>query len=287
MPPTTHSAAQQARDALAQRLREIRHDAGLTGRGLADLAGWHESKVSKIEHGKQAPTIDDLHVWTKLCRAPRLAKELIAAQRTVDITWIEWRRMEELGLRHLQQAVHPKYQRTHRFRFYSSTVIPALIQTEAYARAVLLSVQRRRELPDDIDDAVAARLDRQRLMRERGRTFAILIEQGALYGGRGGPEVWAGQLGHLVNVAAMKNVSLGIVPFGCSREAAWPVETFYMFDDTEVNVELVSGYLTVTQSREIEMYAQVFAELAALAVHGSAARRLISAAIEATAEGQD
>ena len=54
-----------------------------------------------------------------------------------------------------------------------------------------------------------------------------------------------------------------------------------MFDDERVCVELVSGYLTVTQPREIAMYAQVFNELAAQAVYGPDARALIDAAIRA------
>jgi hypothetical protein len=77
-----------------------------------------------------------------------------------------------------------------------------------------------------------------------------------------------------------------VIPFGVGREAAWPVESFYMFDDAEVNVELVSGHLTVTQPREIEMYAQVFAELAEMAVFGTHARRLTSNAIQATTDDQ-
>ncbi|GGS74056.1 hypothetical protein GCM10010156_36250 [Planobispora rosea] len=54
-----------------------------------------------------------------------------------------------------------------------------------------------------------------------------------------------------------------------------------MFDDAEVTVELVSGHLTITQPREIAMYAAAFAGLADLAVYGEAARVLITAAIAA------
>jgi hypothetical protein len=50
-----------------------------------------------------------------------------------------------------------------------------------------------------------------------------------------------------------------------------------MFDDEQVAVELVSGYLTITQPREIAMYAQVFTELA---VYGAAARSMIMATID-------
>jgi transcriptional regulator with XRE-family HTH domain len=58
------SAVHQAKEALGHRLRDLRKDAGLTGRQLALLAGWPNSKVSKIEYGKQTPTEDDIRLWT-------------------------------------------------------------------------------------------------------------------------------------------------------------------------------------------------------------------------------
>ena len=61
----------------------------------------------------------------------------------------------------------------------------------------------------------------------------------------------------------------------------WPVEDFWIFDDRQVNVELVSGWLTLTQLREIAMYAKTFSELAEIAVRGAQARALITAAINA------
>src|ERR1017187_2219293 len=53
--PPSSSSAWQARQALGARLGELRQDAGLTGRALAQLCGWHESKVSRIEHARTAP----------------------------------------------------------------------------------------------------------------------------------------------------------------------------------------------------------------------------------------
>ncbi|MER5624224.1 hypothetical protein ABT061_24625 [Streptosporangium sp. NPDC002544] len=72
-----------------------------------------------------------------------------------------------------------------------------------------------------------------------------------------------------------------ITPASTDRSAMRPVEDFWIFDRSQVNVELVSAWLTVTQSGEIEMYARVFAELAGLAVYGGPARSLITAAIDA------
>ena len=81
--------------------------------------------------------------------------------------------------------------------------------------------------------------------------------------------------------AALPSISLGIIQTGLDREAEWPVEDFWILDDTRVSVELVSGWLTITQAREIAMYTQVFARLADMAVAGAQARRLITAAIDA------
>ena len=57
------TSADQARASLGIRLRDIRRDAGLPAVRLAQLAGWLSSKVSKIEHGKQTPSEEDLRAW--------------------------------------------------------------------------------------------------------------------------------------------------------------------------------------------------------------------------------
>lgn len=131
---------------------------------------------------------------------------------------------------------------------------------------------------DDVAEAVAARMERQRVLYEGDRRFAFLIEESVLRTGIGGAEVMAGQLGHLVSIASLPNVSLGVVPMLPDRER-WPAEGFWIYDTAQVNVELISGYLTITQPSEVAMYAETFAELAALAVYGANARALISDAL--------
>ena len=68
--PPSSSSAWQARQALGVRLGEIRKDANLTGRALATLCGWHESKGSRIEHARTAPAADDIREWCQHCHAP-------------------------------------------------------------------------------------------------------------------------------------------------------------------------------------------------------------------------
>lgn len=275
------SSAQQALQALGRRLRDIRQEAGLTGRALAQRAGWHSSKISKIEYGKQTPTADDIRAWCEQCGGGDQVADLVASLRAVEGMFVEWRQMERTGLRRAQKAVLPLWKRTRHFRIYSPRVIPGPLQTRAYITAVLTSIMRRRSIPDDVEEAVRVRVDKQRVLHEGDHRFAVLLEENVLRHPIGGPETMAGQLGHLLTVGALPSVSLGIVPLGGDRSTIWPVEGFWMFDDAEVTVELVSGHLTVTQPREITMYGAAFAGLAALAVHGAAARALITKAIAA------
>src|SRR5207302_2113066 len=114
--------------------------------------------------------------------------------------------------------------------------------------------------------------------------FAIVIEEGVLRSPIGGAETMAAQLGHLLTASALPSVSMGVIPLGIDRTEMWPIEAFSMFDDEQVIVELVSGRVTVTQPHEVAMYADVFAGLAAQAVYGPPARKLIADAIAALDE---
>lgn len=148
MPPSS-SSARQARQILADRLRELRVDAGLTARELAFRAGWERTKVSKIEHATRPPSAEAIRVWCRVCGAEGQGGDLIASLRAAEGMWVEWRRMERSGLRLAQEGILPLYEQTRQFRAYSSWIVPGLIQAEGYTRAALRAYQQRRGLADD------------------------------------------------------------------------------------------------------------------------------------------
>jgi hypothetical protein len=187
--------------------------------------------------------------------------------------------MERSGLRRAQEARLPLYERTRQFRAYSCWIVPGLIQAEGYTRAVLRAYQQRRGLRDDVEAAVAERVRRQRVLRRDGRTAAFVLEESVLRNGFGGQQVMSAQLAHLAEVTTWPAVSLGIIPASHDRGAAGAAEDFWIYDNEHVNVELISGYLTVTQPVEIAMYAQMFARLAEIALYGTQARDLIASAM--------
>jgi transcriptional regulator with XRE-family HTH domain len=275
------SSVRQARAALAQRLREIRLDSGLTARALALAAGWHESKCSRIEHVRTAPSEADIRLWCQVCGAEDQAADLIASSRAADSMYTEWRRLEVTGLRHLQESLVPQYEQTTRFRVYQSHVVPGLFQTPAYAAALLSAIVAFRGVPDDSARAADARLERSRILYDQNRQFDVVIEEAVLRYQVGNAEVMAGQLGHLLSVISMPWVSVGVIPFTVRERPMWTVEGFVMFDSARVEAELLSARVAVAQPREIALYDRAFSALSEMAVHGHEARTLITSAIAA------
>ena len=103
MPISPSSSVQRAREQLAERLRDIRLDAHLTARALSAAAGWHEAKTSRIESAKKAPSEDDIRTWCRVCGAERAIPDLIAASRSADSMYTEWRRLQPAGMRRDQE----------------------------------------------------------------------------------------------------------------------------------------------------------------------------------------
>src|SRR5262245_57792220 len=106
MPSSPSSSAQAARQRLAGRLREMRRDAGLTGREFARRAGWRDAtSVAKGEKARRVITGDHVRLWCRICDAPRAREaELLAEQANVARMWVSLREHQGLGLNARQQA---------------------------------------------------------------------------------------------------------------------------------------------------------------------------------------
>lgn len=279
MPESPSSSVQRARQRLAGRLRDLRLDAGLNGKALSGAAGWHPAKTTRIEGARQAPSEDDIRAWCRACRAEREVPDLIAASRAADSMYVEYRRLNRGGMRHRQDAVRPLYERTRVFKAYCPSVVPGWLQTPAYAAALLSAITEFRGTPDDVEEAVAARMNRNRAVGSGNHRFALLLEEAVLRYRVGGAGVMAAQLGHMLEAAGLPGVALGVIPCAAPERPAWPLEQFTIFDDERVHVELLSAHVTVTAPSEITLYVRAFEQLARLAVYGPGAAALITAAI--------
>lgn len=270
------TTAKEAREAFGERLRNLRKDAGLTGRQLSELAGWPGSKVSKIEYGKQTPTDDDVRVWCIHTRSADQIPDLIANLRNVETAYLEQKRMR---LPHRQKQSITAEAQTNLMRWYEPVVVPGLLQTPPYAEALLTMVlDFYDDPPADLEPGLAARLERQQVLYRGNHRFYFLISESVLHTRVGTPDVMVEQMDRLLTAMSLPRVVLGIVPTRAAYRT--PVmNNFIMFDNRMVQVETISAELTITQPSEVAVYEKAFHTLKDQAVHGTDARAVISAAM--------
>jgi transcriptional regulator with XRE-family HTH domain len=269
----------EARDALGKRLRELRQQASMSGRQLAESLSWPPSKVSKLENGRQIPTDDDIRCWTRASSSEDETEALLASLHTLELQHAEWQRQLKTGLKPHQQEIADLDARTRLFRAFESTFVPGLLQTAEYARYRFAQSITVFKIRNDINEAVAARVQRQEILYRPDKRFHFVLTEAALRYRLCPPEVMLGQLDRLVSFSALPNVKLGIIGFETAYVVA-PAHGFWLLDNDRVMVETFSAELNLAQPQELALYNGIFESLAAIASYGRAARTIINRVID-------
>jgi len=272
------TSTHDAREALGGRLREIRKDAELSGRALAALAGWHFTKVSKLESGRQNPSDADIRAWCEYCHAADQIPDLVATLRNIESQYVEWRRMLRAGTKRRQQIQRKWEREAQLLRIYEPLLVPGILHTAAYATEIVRTAISFYGIPDDAEQSVEMRLARQDALYEGVRRFHIVIGEQALKTQLGDLEIMQGQLGRVLEASTLPRLRLGIIP-ATAVYKVWPIHGFWIFDDRMVRVETYTAELTVTQPREIGLYSKAFEGLTRSAAYGQHARALITQAL--------
>ena len=118
------------------------------------------------------------------------------------------------------------------------------------------------------------------MLRSGNHRFVLLVEESVLRYRLGEAEVMASQLGYLLEATRMPSMSLGVIPFTAQRKPLWPLESFTIFDDERVHVELLSAQVTVTAPSEITLYVRAFEKLRGTRCLPDAGARLDPAAAQ-------
>lgn len=285
LPPkrtTGVTSVHEARDALGKRLRELRSAAGLSGRQLAESLSWPPSKVSKLENGRQTPTDDDIRSWTQATNSEGETEALLASLHTLEVQHAEWQRQLRVGLKPHQQEIADLDAKTRLFRAFESTFIPGVLQTAEYARYRFAQSITVFKVRNDIDEAVAARVQRQDILYQPDKRFHFVLTEAALRYRLCPPETMLGQLDRLVSLSALPNVKLGIIGFEMAYVVA-PAHGFWILDADRVMVETFSAELNLAQPQELTLYSGIFDNLAAVASYGRSARAIINRVIDGLA----
>ncbi|MFI0239222.1 helix-turn-helix domain-containing protein [Streptomyces sp. NPDC016845] len=200
---------------LGSELRALRVQAGLTSGQAARLVGWHQSKVSRIETGRSGVKASDvLRLLDAFETADPRRRELVVALAGA----------EDVGGHHWWQAYRgllpPSYRdfislesQACRIRTLETSVVPGLLQTPEYARAVTRSV-----LPDmpgsHIDALVEVRLARQEVLRvQPPLQLSAVLDEGVLRREVGGAGILRRQVAHLAEAAQVEHVRIQVLPF--------------------------------------------------------------------------
>ncbi|MFE6612363.1 helix-turn-helix domain-containing protein [Amycolatopsis sp. NPDC057786] len=252
---------------LASELRRLREAADLTIDEVSEKLECSASKVSRIETGHVGVTPRDARDMLELYGIAGDEQEALVqlAREARKRGW--WHAYNEVftgtfvGLEADASSL----------RAFQALLVPGLLQTERYAKAVI------RAMRPDAEDAeirrrVAARMARQELLTDPSPPeYWAVIDEAVLHRVVDGPEVMAEQLYRMVTMAAQPNVTVQIVPFGAGAhpgmEGPFLIMGFPELADTDVvYVDSTSSGLYLEEPPDVRRYALMFDHLRAAAL---------------------
>ncbi|MFI5755448.1 helix-turn-helix domain-containing protein [Streptomyces sp. NPDC051569] len=271
---------QQARAALGARLRELRMSrpgGGLTGTQLARRLSWPNSKISKLENGRQTASPEDLRAWATATDQPGAFDELHALLKGFESHIRSWRRQLASGHRPVQETWNAEVARSEVVYAWEEAVVAGILQTPDYARHVFVRYATLFGSVQDADDAVRARMKRQEWLYEPEKKFRVIMWEAALHALICPPPVLAAQLDRLMGTIGLDTVELGIIPFGAPLKIP-PANGFWLFDQRLAIAEDWHAELWLEDTDAITTYLRVWHTLRESAVYGSEAHAVISRA---------
>jgi transcriptional regulator with XRE-family HTH domain len=252
------SPTQRARQALTQRLRQLRRSTGATGAEFAARLGdgWGQPKVSKIETGKQLPAVEDVHAWATATDAD--ASELLELLDRARIEYASFREryVDVAGADQLQDAIGAAEAAATRIAHYDPMIIPGILQTPDYARELLhlpSGPAQSGATDEEISRMIAARLRRQAILYEPGRNITLLVSEAGLRTRVASPATMRAQVDHVGRLAeSLTTATIGIVPF----TAHAPIATLngWGITDDLVTVETDAGNVEIADPEHVERY---------------------------------
>jgi len=260
-------------------LRKLRTEKGLTVEQAAERLMFSMSKLSRIETGHGVASPRDIR---DLCELYQVTGQA------------ERERIMQLGREAKQHAWYQSYD-LHDFEtyvgleeaavaldYYQSTIVPGLLQTADYTRA-MNEVVVPALTPEQINENIEVKLRRQQLLtRDPPLRIRAVCDEAALHRIVGGPAVMAAQLGRLLEMASLPaaNITIQVIPFRAGAHPAM-AGTFNILEFSEavpsvVYVEGLLGRYLVERPNEVNRYEQVFEQLQAVALTPGASVELVA-----------
>ncbi len=252
---------------LGAELRALRTSAGLTSGEAARLVGWHQSKVSRIETGTSGVKPADVRLLLDAYGVEdSQLRELLLVLAGSD---------DSGGRHHWWHAYRGVLPPTYRdfislesqasaMRTLETTVVPGLLQTPEYARAVTKAAVEGLPEEDRLDTLVEVRLARQDVLRaDPPLELSAVLDEAVLRREVGGPGVMARQLERLVEAARLPQVRLQVLPFaaGAHIGVTGPFVIFSFSSTSDLDVVVLdhlTSSLYLERKEDLQAYTEAF-----------------------------
>lgn len=194
---------------LGVELKEMRSRSGLTTTEVGNRLDWSASTVSRIETGKRGVTSEEVAAMMVVYQAPADDRQrLIDLAREADRPG--WWECGDPGLPSQLTALISFESQATVITDVALVLIPGLLQTPEYARAVMAATGIQRTVAET---RVAARLGRQAILKEKkGPSLRAFIDEAALRRPLGGPDVMLDQIEHLIQSSRDPRISIRALP---------------------------------------------------------------------------
>ncbi len=262
---------------LGARLRELRLAQGLTVEQVAERLLCSPSKVSRMETGQRGATLRDVRDLCQiygLTDVPKAEYLMGLVREAKQQAWWQSYDLDYATYVGLEQAATT-------LCYYQSTIVPGLLQTVGYARAMHEGSMPAEFTPERTDELIEVRMRRQQVLtRDPPMQLRVVLDEAVLHRVVGGPDVMAGQLHHFKAVAKRPNVTLQVIPFSVGAHPAMEnMFNILEFGDVAphvVYVEGLMGWLFLERENDVRRYARVFEYLCELALDPKDTIELIS-----------
>jgi transcriptional regulator with XRE-family HTH domain len=258
---------------LAAELRTLREQSGLSATEAAKKLGWQPSRISRIETRQSGLTAPDLRKLLDEYGVEDTGyRGYLAelARRVNERGW--WQKYASLiGSEYADLIGLETEART--IRTYQQELVPGLLQTPDYARAVIRA-SRPTDTSEEVNRRAEIRTERQEILTRDDpppARFSVVLSEGVLRRPVGGYDVMREQLEYLMRPRDRANVTVQVLPFDAgvhpSMVGPFTAMTFPDPDDLGVvNVENAAGALFLEEPTELRIYEELWSTLQARAL---------------------
>jgi transcriptional regulator with XRE-family HTH domain len=270
---------------LAMELQRRREATGMSREEVGRQLEWSTSTLFRIETGRSRPQPGNVRVLLELYGVTGPERDGLI-QLTRDARKPGWWHSFRDVLPNPYEVYIGLEAGAASIRNFEPIVIPGLLQTADYARAMFRNGPRELDR-DDVERRVEVRLARQQILTRdnRPRLWAV-IDEAVIHRVVGGTEVMRGQLRHLADAAQQGKTTIQVVPYRAGAHAG-TTGPFVILDFEEltdpavVYVETLAGDIYLEERSDVNRYTLAFDRLVAAALHPDESVRLIEQAAHA------